>query len=377
MAALSADGRHKFNNDLLLDEEDRAKARKNWPRVAEAFIDEGLAQRFIEMDCQANASKKRSRMSGRAAVYLGVLALIGMSSSGLWEQVPSPWPTVLDGFAALLGIASVLIAFFGILHSAGKRRWLMARWQTERMRQFNFQYNVAHISDVVAAAVSSEALHTLHQARAHELSIDVPTEEGLVQERLADTLTIQPKQRVWLTHRPVHIKKSDLDPGCVDEFVDAYRYLRIRHQISYAQHVLGRKSGPLRSTLQQQQHGLERLATSCILILFGLHLLVVGGVLLGWPGWLVDISHSPWAHAIAIWLAAIALGARVLEGGYGLRVDSARYSDYLFNLTCLEEDYERDSSLTHRLAVMRRVEELSFQEMVSFLRSASAAQYVI
>ena len=63
-----------------------------------------------------------------------------------------------------------------------------------------------------------------------------------------------------------------------------------------------------------------------------------------------------------IWIAAVALGARVLGDGYGLRVDIARYSDYQQNLTRIAEAFDRDTTLPGRFALTVGTADVAAQE---------------
>lgn len=369
--------RHKFNNDLLMDRGDRARVRESFPLVADALIDDDLVSAFAVLDKAAMTSKARSRKSGRAAVGLGVLSLVGMSASPLYHHAAAPVPTLLDVLSAGLGVVSVLIGFFGVLHSTSKEEWLLGRWQAESMRQFHFQYLVEHIRDVAASSRDCGAVTALHGRRARAMAEILPTDRISVSRCVEDALAGGGRGGVWIASEPDIPAAPGIDAESLAQFLAAYRELRIGHQISYAEHALGKKRGPLRITLDRHLHKMEQVTIGSVLVLLGVHFAVVAGGLFDWPVWLHQLSGSPWMHAVAIWVAAFALGGRVLEDGYGLRADLARYSDYLFHLNCVAKRYDADTSLVNRLALMRRTEELAFAELVSFVRSARKASYVL
>lgn len=371
-----SDRQHKFNNDLLTGTEDQSAVRVLYPNVSEAFIDPGLISRFLSIDAVANAAKRSSQRSGRIAVVLGALSLVGLSASPLYHHMNKPFPAILDGIAATLGMVSVIIAFFGVLHSNSKLTWLETRWETERIRQFHFQYNVANLSRVAGLAEKTEEVAKIRADREKALSASVPIQRDRIHQRFLGTLSTEQSEKAWLVDIDERAASGEPLGGNLEEFFRAYRDLRIGHQMSYAKHVLGRKRGPLRMSLHSEAHWIERVSIASVLVLFCLHLAVVCGSIFSWPLWLKNFSASPLTHVISIWIATFALAAKVIGSGSATEANLARYSDYLLNLTQLAAAYDRETSVAGRFLIMQRVEELVYTEMVSFLRSANNAQYL-
>ncbi|MEM1330048.1 MAG: hypothetical protein AAGG07_05770 [Planctomycetota bacterium] len=380
MSNAVAEQPHQFNCDLLIGENDRIRARKLFPLIAQVLIDDSLAERFGAIDARANNRKRHGRRAGLTAVLLAVASLIGLSISPLIKGAMPPIPTIVDLTAALLGVISFLVACLGVLRHSSKKRWLALRWCTERMRQFHFQFLIAHAVEIVEASKSQSSFDDLKKHYSAEMDKHFPLDdESFVREDVLENwksaLPLEPMANVWLISD--ESARPNAGDDALEQFFQAYLDLRLDHQISYSAHVLGKKRGPLRLTLDRRQHWIEIIALACVGALFLLHVAVVLGNLVGYPAWLVSMSHNPWTHVLTLWIAIVALGTRVLEDGHGIRSDVVRYSDYLCNLRVLRSRYVTEPTIDGKLAIMRRVEEIAFVEMTSFLRSAAKSKYLL
>jgi hypothetical protein len=375
---------HKFNSDIGIDAVDRRHLEDVYPNIAGAFIDPELIGRFVRIDALANEAKRRSRRSGAVAVLFALLCLVMVSAAPIYHaRWWTPWTTLLDGVGALCGVAGVAIGYFGVLHSHTKRAWLQHRWQTERMRQFHFQYNATHLADVLALGGDAAAGATFLEARRNALTAAVPLDDVALRQRFDATTAEHAKEDVWLTPLPQAAHPPNpAHAAALKEWIKLYGELRISHQIGYCEMMLGRKRGPLDMTLDRQEVWAERLTIATVLVLLLLHLGVAAcsaaaGVLEFGPEWMRLYAESKWTHAAAIWLTAVALGVRVLADGYGLRADLARYHDYLAQLQRIESLWHQDQPFALRMALVVRLEDLAFAEMISFLHTTNRAAYVL
>ena len=84
-----------------------------------------------------------------------------------------------------------------------------------------------------------------------------------------------------------------------------------------------------------------------------------------------------WLQTFAMIAALTTLGIRVLEDGMGIRVDVARYRRYGGEVAELDERYKAAAEAGERLAVMERLEELSYRELRDFLTGHHDASFVL
>src|SRR5262245_57915525 len=71
----SAVGAHKFNDDLLLNEQDQDLAARKYPTIFHVLDHPELRQFFLQYDEQANRAKRNGRIAGFLAIAFGFIAL--------------------------------------------------------------------------------------------------------------------------------------------------------------------------------------------------------------------------------------------------------------------------------------------------------------
>ena len=80
-------GPPKFNNDLLLSQQDRDLAEKHWPAILHVLEHPELQESFKAYDGPANRAKRRGRTAGFWAIGLGGLALAFASAEHLMNTM--------------------------------------------------------------------------------------------------------------------------------------------------------------------------------------------------------------------------------------------------------------------------------------------------
>src|SRR5262245_56694632 len=140
---------HPYNDDLLIDEGARKRAKSDFPDVFFVLDNPELRAAFETVDKEANTAKRRSQQIGIWAVVIGVLSLMGAASEPLWHG--SAWAVAVAVAAASLGIVAVLLGTFGVLHGKHKDRWIELRLCTERLRQFHFQTFIRMLPEIARA----------------------------------------------------------------------------------------------------------------------------------------------------------------------------------------------------------------------------------
>jgi hypothetical protein len=133
--------RQKFNDDLLIHQEDRVVPAKLYPRVLHLVDHPEVRPYFVEYDESANAAKKKSRKEGSTVIVLASITLF--SASG--EIVLHEWPQLLVFLAragVARGILSIVIGSMCVLYGSSKGEWLHRRLMTERIRQFTSRHSL-------------------------------------------------------------------------------------------------------------------------------------------------------------------------------------------------------------------------------------------
>jgi|GEM_PF-3784984 len=428
---------HKWNADLLLTSEDEKQARELYPRITGGFIDKTIGEQFKAANDIANDAKKRRRLAGLVAVIVGVGSLILISISVTIHETNHSTPSIhndqsrksnaqddvkhqdggslgeneehaaseaewhladfLGALGVLLGLLSVAIGLNFVLHSQAKKDWLINRWITERTRQFYFQYCLCHLEELLSedrddVEFSQVRRENYVQQMFGGVIPKSPIEKNKLKERLERTIDVEESNSLaWLSDNQPEFEKSLDGFDKFSEFCSFYRDLRLGHQISYAEHVLGKRRGPLRFSLEFQHHVAEYSSMGTVFVIVILHLFLSLGLVFPNIGDIVSGGTVLIIHVLCICLAVITMGIRVVEDGSLIRADLVRYADYLSNLRLFAADFDRvfaqrcaaqsaEDRTRHSaelFSVMTATEELVFVEMTSFLRSAERSSYLM
>jgi hypothetical protein len=155
----------------------------------------------------------------------------------------------------------------------------------------------------------------------------------------------------------------------------AYRRLRFEEQIGYAEHKLRTSNVSAKligAPLRNQREGLHAIWTVAFGALVALHGGIVIGTLACWCA-----VRNPWLPVVSIWLALFALGVRTLEEGLRLSQEIERYEDYRAEVSDAFTRFDHASTTEDKLRVMMDMEQIAFDEMRSFLRTASESSFVL
>lgn len=363
--------RYSFNSDLLLSDADQEMARKEYPDLSFALDNALLRETFRPFDERANTAKTRSRRWGVFAVFLATGALLLAGGELLYHDLPKYQVRIIAGIGGVAGIVSVIIGVFGIMFRKRKMRWLADRLATERLRQYHFQYYVAHAEQIVGAAQSEAAAEAFTLQRARDFSefqkgfletVDeelhhlVHTEdfgEGVLIEG-GDAPVIDPENKHWRA------------------YLDAYVALRFNRQIGYCDYILRERKSFWKQAPVQQEKILGAIAMGCVMGILILHGLVFVGAVAN-IGWM----KGPLVHVFAIWAAIIALTARTFEEGFQPEREIERMRQYRVSLKRIYARFEAALAPSEKIAAMRDLEKLSYEEMVLFLKSNYEAQFVM
>jgi hypothetical protein len=359
---------HVFNSDLLLHEADRAAAQQQFPNVYFALTNEPLLDLFRPIDERANLSKARSRRWGVYAVLLATAALMLAAGEMLYADLPKNQVRVIALVGGIAGIAAIVIGISGIMFHERKMRWLSDRLSTERLRQFQFQSYVGNPAGILAGAKDKGARERFLTARAARF------------EAFSKQLLAQIDDEVVRLARSDDVgdgmifgdEEQAVDPADphLAEYFAAYEKLRFGCQIGYFDHVLGKDLW--RHAPGRQARLIAAVAIACVAAILVLHGLVFMGVVAD-VGWM----KGPWIHVFAIWAAIIALTARIFEQGFQPDREVERMRRHRYAVKRIQALFDGAKNPAAKIAAMRDLEQVTYHEMVHFLKSNYEAQFVM
>lgn len=355
---------YRFNDDLLLRQEDRDLARRLYPAIAYALDHPELREWLERIDPVANAAKRRSRVCGSWAVALVSGALFLASAAPLYEGDHN-LEIIISALSGLLGVVGAFIGFFGVLHAKSKREWLENRLLTERMRLFHFG-TIVHLSDLILTGQEDLFLERRSDLfKAFER--DVLERPALELDALLEGEETRDNLSVVIAEF-----EGPVDQSAGKQLIDAYRRLRIGRQIDFAQYKLTLDRKLFSGFPRRQAYLLSIIATTCVLGLVLAH-----GVALLDVAFMGGELLRTWPHIVGVWLAISALALRTLQEGFQPNQEVERYRHYRTAIRAAADNFEAEPTSREKLQAARAVERASADEMVIFLRANSEARFVM
>jgi hypothetical protein len=382
MASAIAD--HKFNDDLLLREDDRALASRRYPSIFHVLDHPELRDLFSQYDTPANSAKRRSLRAGIAAIICGFLALaiasleIQMSYLAADGGAPAyPFLSIEKVVAAASGLcalASFLIGTAGILFARRKREWLYNRLMGESIRQFHFQTFVFQMPQILASLNDDKAISAFVSAREIWFESFKFRFIGKLDAVFLGVTEVENGADIWL-HGGERVQAKILETRTLEPLFEAYRELRILHQISYADYKLHDDHRIFSAMSRRQLVTLGALNVAWIVLLIVIHVSVVAGVVLPIP--FLRTFATGGIAIVIIWIALAALATRAVEGGLQPEREVERYQQYRSAVRAILERYDAAPTQTAKREIMGEMERASFDEMRNFLITAERSTFVI
>jgi hypothetical protein len=364
-----ASDEYPYNDELLPDETDRLSVQRLYPNIHPALDFPELRTRFLAVDQETTRSKRRSRAWGFVAVALVAVSLLAASGERLYEASPLR-PTVAL-LAAAAGVGGVAVGLFGVLFAGSKDRWLRGRLIAERLRQLHFQIVVAMAGDIIRAARTGRwgDYRAKREAALEAFNGDIPPRAGSMLDRIAGE-DEGSAQGAWLVD-PGQPPNLTSEPHA-DEFFRAYRRLRLQRQIDFCDLKLRTDSRLLTDAPREQARRLANATLICIVGLLVLDAVLIVG-LIARPG----AGQDGLLHVVIVWLAIVVLALRTLTEGLQPEREVERYRQYRSALSAIAARFDRASDHAERRSAMMALEELSFDEMVNFLKCHHEAKFVM
>jgi hypothetical protein len=267
---------------------------------------------------------------------------------------------------------------WGLLHSGSKSKWLRNRFMTERLRQLHFQTIVQHFRDIVALGGGDDAFL---KERARLFSKFVATHEQRIDAELHNVLEDELGHHLWLVE-PAAKRGPFFDNAAARRLIDAYRDLRILHQLGYASYQLRDADEISFSAIRWQAKQFSNLGLFCVAGLLVVDLIMLVSVLFGVAPQegatherTIDLVTA--LHMFALAIAALAIATRALEEGLKPEREVERYQQYRAGLQAILQRYDAASTVEGKIEVMNQLERLTYDEMRAFLLTHRKARFVM
>jgi hypothetical protein len=242
---------------------------------------------------------------------------------------------------------------------------------TERLRQFHFQAFVCRWPEIVNSLASQRAAESyVADRRLWFAAFTQKMERGLVAE-FTNLMQETDEKDVWLYEPPVS-SMSAHPTVSLDELFEAYKILRIDHQLRYANYKLSPDEGILATSASTQQSMFSTLTLIGIAALLLIHVGVAIGVAFD-----LKQLNPHWIHVIAICIAIGVLTIRAFEEGLQPARELERYQSYRSAVRAISHRFDAAQSPAEKLEVMKDMEQVSFDEMATFLRTNNEARFVL
>jgi hypothetical protein len=372
------DESHKFNDDLLLDDEDRNLANRKYPTIAHVLDHPELRHLFLQFDEPANRAKRKGRTAGFIAIGLGFLALAlaaleypAVHQTGEHSNMVRMTVAVTS---ALCGISGVLIGSIGLLFARRKQEWLRRRLMGELTRLFHFHTFVCRLPEILASLQDEKSKSDFVMERQIWLETFKARYLNKVNAAFVEMVTKDNVGMEWLHDGGQEVTKIR-ESRLLGPLFKAYRELRILHQISYTNYKLQDDHKILSAMPGRQAQIFAQFSLIAIVILFAIH----GGVLLNafFPGSVWAGSTSELISVIIIWIALAALAMRALEQGLQPDREFERYQHYRSALRAVLERFDRADFCADKVRIMQEMERLSFDELRDFLVTNNRSHFVL
>jgi hypothetical protein len=373
---------NKFNDDLLIAESDRALAARLYPTVLHVLDDPELKGLFSKHDKAANQAKRKGQIAGFWVIAFGFCALaIAALQYPLTHATGEHFSAatvdtlrlVLAALSAVCGILSVLIGSVGVLYGRRKRDWLRHRLMGESIRQFHFQTLVFRLPEILASLKNENAKLAFVSDRKLWLETFKSRFEGKLDSIFV--ATINEENRVESVHDGLTNTAKIRDIKALDPLFEAYRQLRILHQLGYADYKLQRDHRIFSPVPGRQAEVLSRISSVSIILLFAISIGVLLGVIFSGSVWAAFDSET--INVVVIWIALAALATHAIEQGLQPERETERYQQYRSGVRAIRERFDSASSQDDKIKIMCEMERLAFDELRNFLKTNERARFVM
>jgi hypothetical protein len=352
------------NDDLFLTEAAQAQWREGHPDAFRVLDFPDLRAEFSVHDPLAGQARKTAQWWGTVSV---LTAGLGVILGSVTSALPGDWHRTLAPVYSAMVFCGGVISLWLYATSGQRYVWLAHRFWTERIRQFHFQFVLSHLDLAVRAMRDDAALTEYRKLRATAFA-DFKAQAKHAPERIHQLKTDVTEAQVWID--PDWAKPPKLPDGPradLDILLDALRRLRIDVQTQYAGAKLTahRHSPGWRAWWFGAVGDVSTGLVAACACLAGIAMIVPA--FSGWHSWL-------WAGVGAF--GALGLMARVMEQGLQTQIDHERYEWYDSAVQAAGARYA-EGGLRDKIAALREMEVLAYQEMRRFIVAHLRAKFLM
>jgi hypothetical protein len=355
------------NIDILYTEEGRQEVKSVFPEIYPLIDWPELRSFFDKWERSAIKLKERNRYCGLAAVLMSVLGLSILAFVPWAATYVRPEGLTLAGIG-LLG-AGIVSGLWLRLVSSATRKWLISRFWAERARQFQFQYLISHLHQLVEAMKSETGRDDWLKNRAEAFrqfafqANNDPT--GICDGVVFDDA----EQKAWL--ESAGRKEASFPPPSPErgKIISYLKQLRVGYQLQYA------RSQNLSANIYSKK-GLAASAAKAVFVLIGAFILITLGIGVYILTGRVDNADVNLLFGVQGFFAAMIAGVRVMEEGLGWRAEASRYLAYEAGLALAEAKMQSTSDDDIASGLLA-VEKLAYDELRGFLIAHREPRFII
>jgi hypothetical protein len=326
------------------------------PRLDRVLRHPALLDFFQRYDPTANTMQKTLRFTGTVSLWLGGLALAGSTAKLLIAALEMELPQVLIVVFEVAALVSVALAL-GPWFARTRRRWLTARFVSERIRQWHFQM-LLDGRTVSLAHTAPEEFERIRAKRWSQFTTRLASAQGAMVSFIDGEMSE--------TYHPV---ESYRDPETGQEVFRAYMDLRFQNQLAYFK--FSRDKSEIRD---EWSESIARWT------LFSAVLLAAGQIaFVLFPTGSLERQHTVtiWIAGASIWLVTLSTAIRVYRNATAVSQQRERYEMLWVRLVALKKTFDSATRADAKLRVMHEVELLEIEECREFLRQMSKASYLL
>jgi hypothetical protein len=355
------------NDDLLLTTSARDHIRSLYPTAVTVLDWPEHAALFLEADEVANHSKRVRRRLGVAALTIGIGSVLLTAISPLLVGLGLTVPWV--GLASALGTTISIALGLNYLFGSTRMTWLTQRFRTERLREFYFQFLLNNLSLATSAMSDADSLERWKRSRADHLAIfkrDVvdPVEVSLA--RLDRDILLQDTWIFPMWKTAPRLQESSPELMTLIDVLWRQRF-GIQQRYSLA------KAKPFIWTPQTLAPYVRVTADVAGALIWGLTPIIA--MLLAFQ---YEVGTPPllWVIVASAVLGVVVSGLRAIDGGFQLQAEGDRMIWYLAAITALEGELG-SGTLGERIAALRDLEVLSYDELRRFILAQKSARFML
>jgi hypothetical protein len=371
----AATSERKFNDDLLINDGDLQYAKEQFPEVFHLLDHPELREKFRAYETTANKARGYVHILGLLAVVCATVALMSIAVGPFFHGMVHE--KMLSTLFELLLMIAAVIAGMSLLVGPWRKRWLEARFMTERLRQWHFQGPVRRGGEVEASCdhANPKAIQTFQEQRRRWFADFLQEHVGKEDSRLA-LLANDPDDfsSDWLLDSKTEYSAAS---ETLHRVCEAYYRLRVKHQLDYATHKLAEdRDKPhwrfLSWPILRQESSLHSVVSFCF---YAALICSIAMIINQWTGF--RPHYASHLGSIALMVAIVGVAFRTIQDGLGISKDIERYRDYRGKVRRLRQAFETAPNPSQRLKIMEELELETVNELRGFLRTHRDAAFVL